>query len=109
MPSRTLSRLRVLWPIKTASASARCRKRCCLSSREVKSTGVKLRVVIFPSTVIANVALTNGRGVFFREMALFRDFVARTLLRLADFMLHRRDFALHFAHPNPAFHAAWPV
>lgn len=34
-----------------------------MSSREVKSTGVKFRVVIFPSTVMAKVALTNGRAV----------------------------------------------
>jgi hypothetical protein len=33
-----------------------------LSSREVKSTGEKARVVIFPSTVMAKVAATNGRG-----------------------------------------------
>ncbi len=31
------------------------------------------------------------------------------LLRLADFMLHGCDFALHFTHPDPAFHAARPV
>ena len=61
-PSRTLSRLSVLCPISTASARARCRNRCALSSREVKSTGANFRVVIFPSTVIANVAKTNGRS-----------------------------------------------
>jgi hypothetical protein len=35
-----------------------------LSSREVKSTGVKFRVVTLPSTVMANVATTNGRWRF---------------------------------------------
>ncbi len=44
-------------------ASARCRSRCILSSREVKSTGEYSRVVILPSTVMAKVAATNGRDV----------------------------------------------
>src|SRR5439155_22763490 len=102
-PRRTLSRLRVLCPIITASASARCRNKCRLSSGEVKSTGAKSRVVIFPSTVMAKVALTNGRemwalplGDTVRPVRAGR--AARTLLRLLDFMLHRRHFALHFAH-----------
>src|SRR3984893_7400220 len=105
MPSRTLSRLRVLWPIKTASASARCRKRNCLSSSEVKSTGVKSRVVIFPSTVIANVALTNGYADFRAADADLR----RRLLRLRDFMLGRCDFAFHFAEFHPLGDAAWSI
>src|SRR5881392_2221906 len=97
----------------TASDNARCRKRNCLSSREVKSTGAKSRVVIFPSTVIAKVALTNGRALFLfcRGSSLLPDFLdetlaasptvlcraTRCLLRLRDFMLRRLNFALHFA------------
>src|SRR4029077_5890408 len=95
-PRRTLSRLSVLWPIRTASASARCRNKCSLSSREVKSTGPKFRVVILPSTVMANVALTNGREMRLRDSAR----AVCTLLRLLDFMLHRGHFALHFAQTN---------
>src|SRR6266849_2229298 len=104
-PSRTSSRLRVLCPIITASASARCRNKCCLSSREVKSTGAKSRVVIFPSTVMAKVALTNGREMWVLRL---RDAArpARTLLRLLDFMLHRGHFALHFAQAHPFGDAA---
>src|SRR5437867_6590507 len=96
----------------TASASARCRKRNCLSSREVKSTGAKSRVVIFPSTVIANVALTNGR--FFcrgsRRLPFFLDGTLAAsptaLFRLRDFMFRRRDFALHLAELHPLGDAA---
>src|SRR5436305_9192391 len=61
MPSRTLSRFKLVCPSKTASARARWRNKCSLSSREVKSTGAKFFVVTLPSTVIAKVALTNGR------------------------------------------------
>src|SRR5207302_415593 len=101
----------------TASASARCRKRNCLSSREVKSTGAKSRVVIFPSTVMANVALTNGRemweGPLRRDLLLpdFRDAeVPPTFLfRLGDFMFRGRDFALHFAKLHPFHQPAWLV
>src|SRR6267378_708033 len=60
-PSRTLSRFKLVWPINTASAKARCRNKCNLSSREVKSTGDKFFVVTLPSTVIAKVATTTGR------------------------------------------------
>jgi len=81
-----------------------------LSSREVKSTGVKSRVVIFPSTVMANVALTNGRGMW--EGPLRRDcfFAANCrdtevpptfLFRLRDFMFRRGHFALHLAQFHP--------
>src|SRR5205823_3239890 len=74
----------------------------CLSSREVKSTGPKSRAVIFPSTVIANVALTNGRTEMWerplRRNAFCRDAeVPPTfLLRLRDFMFRRGHFAFHF-------------
>jgi len=61
MPSRTLSRFKLVCPSKTASARARCRNKCSLSSREVKSTGAKFFVVTLPSTVMAKVATTNGR------------------------------------------------
>src|SRR6202011_4321577 len=101
----TLSCLSVLWPSRTASARARCRNKCTLSSREGKSTGPKPRVVIFPSTVIANVALTNGREVCdLRSRDAAR--AARTLLRLLDFMFHRRHFTLHFAQRHPFRDAA---
>src|SRR4029077_16418510 len=104
-PRRTLSRLSVLWPIRTASASARCRNKWSLSSREVKSTGPKFRVVILPSTVMANVALTNGRCCRgSRWLPIFFDGTLpacpTVLLRLLDFMLHRGHFALHFAQTN---------
>src|SRR2546421_569235 len=94
----------------TASASERCRNKCCLSSREVKSTGAKSRVVILPSTVMAKVALTNGRADFWGKGVDLRDTArpvrrldglvrrrARTLFRLRDFMLRRGHFAFHFA------------
>src|SRR5689334_13465246 len=102
-PSRTLSRSSVVCPSKTASASARCRNKCCLSSRDVKSTGVKLRVVILPSSVIANVALTNGRSDFRAEDVDLRPRatrLGRALLRLRDFMFCARHLALHFADPD---------
>jgi hypothetical protein len=108
-PSRTLSRLSVLWPMITASASERCRNRNCLSSREVKSTGVKSRVVIFPSTVIAKVALTNGRSGLVRDDVNLRTGLARTLLRLRDFMLGRGNFAFHFAQAHPFRDAAGSI
>jgi hypothetical protein len=38
-----------------------------LSSRDVKSTGEKARVVILPSKVMAKVATTNGRTSFIAE------------------------------------------
>src|SRR5205085_9958141 len=92
----------------TGSARARCRKRKCLSSREVKSTGVKSRMVIFPSTVMANVALTNGRISFFRDGGRRRDTArpARTLFRLRDFMFRRGHLALHLAQFHPLHDAA---
>ena len=61
---------------------------CPAVTDEVKSTGEKFRVVIFPSTVMANVAMTKGR----REFDLRAD-----LFRFADLMLEGRDFVLHFA------------
>src|SRR5260370_39533619 len=102
---RTLSRLSVLCPIKTASANARWRNKCSLSSREVKSTGEKLRVVILASTVMAKVALTNGRCDFRGADGDLRA----DLLRLADFMLECRDFPLHLAQAYMSRHAAWFV
>src|SRR5438046_10737736 len=61
MLSRTLSRFKLVCPIRTASARARWRNKCSLSSREVKSTGARVRVVTLPSAVMANVATTKGR------------------------------------------------
>jgi len=61
MPSRTLSRFKLVCPSRTASARARWRNKCSLSSREVKSTGAKVRVVTLPSAVMAKVATTKGR------------------------------------------------
>src|SRR5205814_6026702 len=112
-PRRTLSCLSVLWPIKTASPSARCRNRCSLSSREVKSTGVKFFVVIFPSTVIAKVTATKGLLLLLPmwEGPLRPDFFEREssrdakvpptfflLFLLADFMFEGGEFLLHLAH-----------
>src|SRR5437870_10100758 len=61
MPRRTLSRFKLVCPSRTASARARWRNKCSLSSREVKSTGAKVRVVTLPSAVMAKVATTKGR------------------------------------------------
>ena len=61
MPSRTLSRFKLVCPSRTASARARWRNKCSLSSREVKSTGAKVRVVTLPSAVMAKVTTTKGR------------------------------------------------
>src|SRR5437870_7492670 len=95
----------------TASASARCRKRCSLSSREVKSTGAKSRVVIFPSTVMAKVAETKGRpemweGPLRRDLDFLRptrdaEVPPTFLSRLRDFMFRRGHFALHLAQFHP--------
>src|SRR4051812_42908431 len=99
----------------TASPSARCRSRWVLSSREVKSTGEKFFVVIFPSTVIANVTATKGRrrlcggGTRFRASDFVRFFKEAGLAEarpsdealfflLADLMLERGEFLLHLAH-----------
>ena len=97
--------------------------KCILSSRDVKSTGVKFLVVILPSTVMANVATTNGRTVFFipqktsnaehrtpnietvstparfQLTLAFRLGVESLLYSLgfANFMFKRRDFFLHCA------------
>ena len=46
--------------MRTASPNERWRRRWRLSSREVKSTGEKARVVILPSAVMAKVAATKG-------------------------------------------------
>src|SRR5436309_5743720 len=48
-------------PIRTPSAKASCLNKCSLSSREVKSTGVRFRVVTLASAVMAKIATTNGR------------------------------------------------
>src|SRR5436190_6537910 len=102
-PSRTLSRSRLVWPSKTASARARWRNKCSLSSRDVKSTGPKFFVVTFPSAVIAKVATTNGRlrmesplGRVGRDTKLRRTF----LLGFAELMFQRDNFLFHF----PEFH-----
>src|ERR1051325_1732518 len=102
-PKRTLSCFKVLCPIRTASPRLRCRKRCFLSSGEVKSIGVKFFVVILPSTVTANVAATYGRCR--RECGRTppdlrnRDRVARGLFLFgfADLMLYRSHLTLHIS------------
>src|SRR5262245_60520686 len=113
IPRRTLSCFSVLWPIKTASPNARCRNKCCLSSRDVKLIGVKSLVVILPSTVMANVTATNGRELLGRRdenesergRAVAFD-PALFLLRFADFMLDGCHLAFHI----PELHAsAWPA
>src|SRR5207247_5425559 len=105
MPSRTLSRSKLVGPIRTASARARWRNKCSLSSREVKSTGPKFFVVTFPSAVIANAATTNARLRMW-EGPLYRDRrdtkVPPTFsLRFAELMFERDNFLFHFAQ----FHA----
>src|SRR5580700_4614245 len=113
-PSRTLSCLSVLWPINTASPSERCRSKCSLSSRDVKSTGEKARVVIFPSTVIAKVAMTKGRDGMWEPRTLsgrrgfFRDteVTPAFLFCFADFMLESRDFLFHLTQGNMRRRAA---
>ena len=80
MPSRTLSRFKLVCPSKTASARARWRNKCSLSSREVKSTGAKFFVVTLPSTVMAKVATTNGRLEMWAR-PLRRDFFVITANR----------------------------
>src|SRR6266550_4532194 len=103
MLSRTLSFRKVLWPINTASPSERCRIKCFLSVREVKSTGQKVRDVIFPSTVMANVAITNGRcrrrplGDAMREVLVTSGprFAERNIYsRLVQFRVRRWTFRL---------------
>src|SRR5690349_873815 len=99
-PRRTLSRSRLVWPSRTASARARCRNKCSLSSREVKSTGPKFFVVTLPSAVMAKVAMTNGR---LRMESPLRRFGRDTkvpptfLLGFAEFMFQRDNFLFHFA------------
>ena len=95
----------MLYGLQTASANARWRNKWVLSSREVKSTGERLRVVILPSTVMAKVALTNGRCDFRGADGDLRA----DLLWLADFMLECRDFPLHLAQAYMSRHAAWFV
>src|SRR5436190_11723997 len=104
-PSRTLSRSRLVWPSRTASARPRWRNKCSLSSREVKSTGPKFFVVTLPSAVMAKVATTNGRLRMW-ERPLCGDFrdarISRTFsFRFAEFMFQRDNFLFHFAE----FHA----
>src|ERR1700726_2722196 len=88
--------------MRTASAAARCRNKCSLSSRDVKSTGVKFLVVILPSTVMAKVAATNGRRCrgsrwlpFFFDGTLAASSTGS--LRLPDFMLQPGHFLFHIA------------
>src|SRR3954469_9974898 len=92
-----LSRLRLVWPRSTASPNERCRIKCFLSSRDVKSTCEKARVVIFPSRVMANVAITNGR------------LLVKTLLGFADLVLQGLHFSLHFAQTDPGGCPAWAI
>src|SRR6266480_1833670 len=102
MPSRTLSRSKLVCPSKTASARARWRNKCSLSSREVKSTGANVRVVTLPSAVIAKVATTNGRFVDAAptprlETAERDEGVASTLLGFTELMFQCHNFLFHFA------------
>src|SRR5947208_6183968 len=101
MPSRTLSRFKLVCPIKTASADARWRNKCSLSSREVKSTGPKFFVVTLPSTVIAKVATTNGRLRLSkrpcRRECSDPEVRPTSLLRFTELMLQCHNFLFHFA------------
>src|SRR5436190_16903591 len=100
-PSRTLSRFKLVCPIKTASARARWRNKCSLSSREVKSTGPKFFVVTLPSAVIAKVATTNGRLCMWERLLCrdCRDFKVppKFSFRFAELMFERDNFLFHFA------------
>src|SRR6184192_3645162 len=103
-PSRTLSRFKLVCPIRTASARARWRNKCSLSSREVKSTGPKFFVVTLPSAVIAKVAMTNGLRMW--ERPLRRDrrdprVFPTFSFRFAELMFQRDNFLFHIAE----FHA----
>ena len=114
MPSRTLSRSKLVCPSKTASARARWRNKCSLSSREVKSTGANVRVVTLPSAVIAKVATTNGRFVDAapppRLGTRERDEgVASTSFRFADLVFKSYHFLFHFAQPHARDGTAWLV
>jgi hypothetical protein len=60
-----------------------------LSSREVKSTGEKFRVVILPSTVIAKVTATNGREMQERCLGSFFTFEAVAVGEAAGFPSQR--------------------
>jgi len=84
----------------------------------VKSIGEKFLVVIFPSTVIAKVAATNGRRRtrvrFGRRWTSRLDFERETeapptLFRFADLMLQGRNFLLHFAQSHVSDYAARSV
>src|ERR1700677_689911 len=80
-PMLMLSFLIVFRPTSSASPAARISSRRCLSRLEVKSAGVKLRVEIFPSHVIAKLTATTGR----RAVSLaFRDF----MLQFFDRFVH---------------------
>src|SRR5436190_12437314 len=112
-PSRTLSRFKLVCPIKTASARARWRNKCSLSSREVKSTGPKFFVVTLPSTLMAKVAVTNGRLKMW-ERPSRRDCrdtkVPPTfLLGFADLMFQGDHFFFHFAQAHRRSWLAWLV
>src|SRR5262245_61071049 len=97
---------------------ARCWNKCFLSSGEVKSIGVNSLVVILPSTVMANVAATNGRLPRDRipTMLLLPGRLRETNFRpcflfffLGDFMLEGGELLLHLAHFHVAGSAAWFV
>src|SRR5207245_4235211 len=103
--SRTLSRCKLVCPIKTASADARWRNKCSLSSREVKSTGPKFYFVTLPSAGIAKVATTNGR-LRASERPWRRDRsdaggFPMFLLRFTELMFQRDNLLFHFVQ----FHA----
>src|SRR5436305_8804552 len=99
-PSRTLSCSKLVWPSRTASARARWRNKCSLSSREVKSTGPKSFVVTLPSAVIAKVAMTNGRLRIWerpwRRNGRDTKVPPTFLLAFAELMFQRDNFLFHF-------------
>src|SRR6202035_2318006 len=113
MPSRTLSRFKLVCPSKTASARARWRNKCSLSSRDVKSTGAKLFVVTLPSTVMAKVAVTNGRLKMWKRSwrrDRRRSKVPSTFLfGFTDLVFQSDHFFLHFAQAHMASWSAWLV
>src|SRR5262249_3532 len=116
IPSRTLSRFKLVCPIRTASAKARCRNKCSLSSREVKSTGASFRVVTLPSAVMAKVATTKGR-LTTRERPLRRDVFPNRDTKVpptfsfgfAELVFKRHHFLFHVAQFYPCRYSARPV
>src|SRR5436190_15647166 len=112
-PSRTLSRFKLVCPIRTASARARWRNKCSLSSREVKSTGPKFFVVTLPSAVIAKVATTNGRLRIWGR-PLCRDGLDPNVpptfsFRFTELMFQRDNFLFHFAEFHAFCCATWLI